>query len=133
MRLTIGIRTAQAGAGGRAASGLPGQQRPDALWARRIGSRPRASGLAALEWAKENDRRLLAVVTDMRPERIVPEVRQRLNACGGGAIAAMLAACREHGATEASVLRHASSFETLRRVAPQTPDNAVGYAGVVVG
>ena len=48
-------------------------------------------------------------------------------------IAAMLAACREHGATEARVLRHASSYETLADVHPQPPTNAVGYAGVIVG
>lgn len=94
---------------------------------------PAGVGLSALEWAKENDRRLLSVVTDMQAEKVVTEVRQRLNACGGGAIAATMAACRDHGAAEASVLRHANSFETLRQVAPQTPDNAVGYAGVVIG
>jgi AmmeMemoRadiSam system protein B len=56
-----------------------------------------------------------------------------MSACGGGAIAAMLAACRELGAMEARVLRHASSYETLRDVAPQPATNAVGYAAVVVG
>jgi AmmeMemoRadiSam system protein B len=60
-------------------------------------------------------------------------VRHRASACGGGAIAAMLAACRELGATRATVLRHASSFETLAGVAPQRPVDAVGYAAVVVG
>jgi AmmeMemoRadiSam system protein B len=94
---------------------------------------PAGVGHPALQWAKENDRRLLSVVTDMTAEAVVPEVRQRSNACGGGAIAAMMAACREHGATRASVLRHANSYEVLREVAPQRPDNAVGYAAVVVG
>jgi AmmeMemoRadiSam system protein B len=69
----------------------------------------------------------------MRIDDVVPEVRQRANACGGGAIAAMLAACREAGATGATVLRHANSFETLAAVAPQPPTDAVGYAAVVVG
>ena len=94
---------------------------------------PAGVGTNALAWAKDNDRRLLELVTNMRVERIVPDVRARSNACGGGAIAAMLAACRERGATRSQVLRHASSFETLADVAPQRPDNAVGYAGVVVG
>jgi AmmeMemoRadiSam system protein B len=104
---------------------------------------PAGVGPEALEWAKENDRRLLSVVTDMTPEAVVPHVREHLNACGGGAIAAMLAACREHGAARASVLRHANSYEVLRHansyevlrdIAPgQRPDNAVGYAAVVVG
>ena len=94
---------------------------------------PAGVGEKALKWALDNDRQLLLAVTDMTPERIVPHVRERLNACGGGAIAAMMAACREHGAKEASVLRHTNSFEVLREVAPQPSDNAVGYAAVVVG
>lgn len=97
------------------------------------GFAPAGVGPAGLEWARANDRRLLERVTDLAAERIVPEVRQHLNACGGGAIAAMLGACRALGATSARVLRHASSFETLAKVAPQPPVDAVGYASVVVG
>jgi len=95
---------------------------------------PAGVGIEALDWAKENDRRLLDVVRNMTPERIVMEVRERQNACGGGAIAAMMSACREHGATHGDVLRHTNSYEVLREVVTDnTPDNAVGYAAVVVG
>lgn len=97
------------------------------------GFTPAGVGPAALEWAKDNDRRLLDLVTAMAVDRIVPEVRSRANACGGGAIAAMLSAARELGAKRADVLRHANSYETLRDVAPQRPVDAVGYAAVVVG
>jgi AmmeMemoRadiSam system protein B len=94
---------------------------------------PAGVGLAGLDWAKANDQRLLGLVAAMTPEAIVPEVRARANACGGGAIAAMLAASIDAGATRAELLRHATSFETLADVAPQPPDNAVGYAAMVVG
>jgi AmmeMemoRadiSam system protein B len=94
---------------------------------------PAGIGAAGLNWARGNDERLLRVVAEMTPEGVVPEVRAHLNACGGGAIAAMLAASMEAGAARARVLRHASSFQTLAAVAPQTAENAVGYAGVVVG
>jgi AmmeMemoRadiSam system protein B len=94
---------------------------------------PVGVGAHGLAWAKENDRRLLDLVTDMRVEAIVPEVRDRLNACGPGAIAAMMAACREIGARGAQVLRHQNSCEALEKIAPQPPDNAVGYAAVLVG
>ena len=97
---------------------------------------PAGIGDDALEWARTNDRRLLDVVSAMAVEAVVPEVRANLNACGGGAIAAMLAACREHGAAagDVAVLRHETSDDVLRRVAPaQRSDNAVGYAAVVVG
>ncbi len=94
---------------------------------------PSGIGPAALEWAKENDRRILRLVTDMQAERVVPEAKSRLNACGAGAIAAMLSACREEGASHGKLLRHANSVETLAAVAPQPPTNAVGYAAVVIG
>jgi AmmeMemoRadiSam system protein B len=69
----------------------------------------------------------------MQEQSIVPEVRARHSACGAGAIAAMLAASKELGASRATLLRHTNSFETLAQVAPQPPDNAVGYASIVVG
>ncbi len=95
---------------------------------------PAGVGERALDWARDNDRHLLQIVTEMRVAQVVPVVRARQNACGGGAIAAMMAASREHGATAGTVLRHANSFETLASVAPHHgPDNAVGYASVVVG
>jgi AmmeMemoRadiSam system protein B len=93
---------------------------------------PAGTGLAGLDWAKQNDRRLLDRVQALVPEEVVSEVRHHQNACGGGAIAAMLSACREFGARQARVLTHANSYQTLAPVAPQTPDNAVGYASVVV-
>ena len=94
---------------------------------------PAGVGRMAMAWALDNDRRILRVVTDMTPEKIVPEVKTHNNACGAGAIAAMMSACLERGAKKALVLRHASSYQTLATVAPQPPDNAVGYAAVWVG
>ena len=96
------------------------------------GFAPAGIGEQGLAWAKDNDRRLLDLVADLAAERVVPEVRARANACGGGAIAAMLSACRDFGAARADVLRHANSYETLADVAPQRPVDAVGYAAVVV-
>lgn len=94
---------------------------------------PGGIGPQGLQWAKENDRRLLDVVTGFDPQRVVAEVSTHANACGGGAIAAMMAACQAAGATAARVLRHASSYETLMAIRPQPPTDAVGYAAVVVG
>jgi AmmeMemoRadiSam system protein B len=96
------------------------------------GFAPGGIGPHGLEWAKQNDRKLLERVENFQIDAIVPEVATRLNACGGGAIAAMLAACRAFGAGSATVLSHASSYETLKDVAPQPPVNAVGYASVIV-
>lgn len=97
------------------------------------GFTPAGVGPQAMRWTKANDQRLLGLVSSMAIDQIIPEVRQRQNACGAGAIAAMLAACAELGARNVRVLQHATSFETLAEVAPQPPNNAVGYAAVVVG
>jgi AmmeMemoRadiSam system protein B len=94
---------------------------------------PAGVGIEAMNWAKQNDQRVLSLVAGMQSDRVIPEVRQNLNACGAGAIVAMMEACREGGASMGKVLRHATSYETLAEVAPQPPTNAVGYASVVVG
>jgi AmmeMemoRadiSam system protein B len=93
---------------------------------------PAGLGPPALDWAMQNDQRLLELVMQLAADKIVPEVRSRFNACGAGAIAAMLAACHEYGATSATVITHANSCQTLAQIAPQPPTNAVGYASVVV-
>jgi hypothetical protein len=97
------------------------------------GFTPAGVGESALDWAMDNDRRILRLITNMTPEKIVNEAKAHQNACGAGAIAAMMAACQFEGATSAVILRHANSYQTLADIAPQTPDNAVGYAGVLVG
>jgi len=97
--------------------------------------------LRRLDGSSHEERDLFASLAERRErdvrldakEQIVPEARSRLNACGGGAIAAMLSAARELGATRADVLRHNNSFETLANVRPQRPVDAVGYAAVIVG
>jgi AmmeMemoRadiSam system protein B len=94
---------------------------------------PAGVGVGAMNWAKQNDQRVLNLVAGMQSERIISEVRQHHNACGPGAIVAMMEACRVSGAGVGKVLRHATSYETLAEVAPQPPTNAVGYASVVVG
>ena len=86
-----------------------------------------------MNWAKQNDQRLLNLIAGMQSDRIIGEVREHQNACGAGAIVAMLEACKVAGASAVKILRHATSYETLAAVAPQPPTNAVGYASVVVG
>jgi hypothetical protein len=94
---------------------------------------PAGVGVNAMKWELDNDRRLIDLVVRMQPEAVLPEIRSHLNACGGGAIVAMMAACRELGASDGKLLSHANSYQTLEKVSPIPPDNAVGYAAVVVG
>jgi AmmeMemoRadiSam system protein B len=94
---------------------------------------PQGVGPAGLQWAKEvNDRRILELVTALRMDEVVPEAAEHRNACGPGAIAATLAAAQAAGATTGYVLRHTNSNETLCGRYGEM-DDAVGYAGVVLG
>jgi AmmeMemoRadiSam system protein B len=83
--------------------------------------------------AKAHDLRLLSLVESLRAQEIVPEAQAHHNACGAGAVAAMLAAACECGATAAQLLRHTSSHETLAHLEQQKGDVSVGYAAVAVG
>jgi AmmeMemoRadiSam system protein B len=98
-----------------------------------FGLTPAGLGQTGMDWMMANDRRVIDLTLKMQVEAIVPEVRARLNACGAGAIAAMLAACGELGAAQAKLLRHANSYQTFGAAAGQPPDNFVGYASIVVG
>jgi AmmeMemoRadiSam system protein B len=94
----------------------------------RYGFAPRGVGPAALAWAKENDQRLLDDVVHLRAEEIVPRSAADRSACGGGAIAAVVAAARALGASQGILLEHTTSYDVqpLGR-----PEDFVGYAAVV--
>jgi hypothetical protein len=92
---------------------------------------PAGDGPEGVRWAKENnDRRILDLILDMQPDRIVPEAAQHKNACGSGAIAAAIAACQQLGATRGLLLHHTNSYEVLHDRYPDALTDAVGYAAV---
>jgi MEMO1 family protein len=95
---------------------------------------PAGPGLKGIRWAMGNDQRLLDLITDMQADMIVAETQANLNACGGGAIAALLGACNEWGATRANILEHTNSYAVLSKaLGRESSDNSVGYAAVVIG
>lgn len=95
---------------------------------------PEGLGERGLAWAKDvNDQRLIELMRRMKAEEIVREVSEHRNACGGGAIAATLAACQLAGARQGVLLAHVSSQEVARAVLNRVSDDAVGYAGMVFG
>lgn len=94
---------------------------------------PQGVGPVGITWARDvNDRRMIDAIRAMREEAIVPEARENLNACGAGAVAATLAACKALGATRASLIEHTTSFDVLRSLEPAAKDS-VGYAGMLIG
>lgn len=97
----------------------------------RYGMTPAGVGRQGIAWATDNDKRLLELVESMSAEQIVDETSQHLNACGGGAVAATIAACRALGAEHGYVLNHTNSYEMLKPYYPSDRSDAVGYASVV--
>lgn len=96
------------------------------------GFTPRGVGIDGLRWAKDvNDRRMIDLMLALRAESAVAEAKVNQNACGAGAIAATIAACRACGATRAGLLDHTTSHEALCAVRPERPRDAVGYAGLI--
>ena len=93
---------------------------------------PGGTGRVGERWTRANDRRLLDVIEALDAEGVVPETRQRGNACGPGAVAATIAACRTLGATRGVCLEYTNSYEVMLALHPHDPgDVTVGYASVV--
>jgi AmmeMemoRadiSam system protein B len=95
------------------------------------GFMPGGAGRDGLEWARENDRRLLKLVETLRAPAVIEEARARQNACGAGAIAAAIAACAAMGATRGLTLDYTTSAEVMEQTYHTRADDAVGYASVV--
>lgn len=93
---------------------------------------PGGTGQAGLDYSVANDRKILDLIETMQAEEIIPHARTHHNACGAGAIAATLAACRQLGATAGHTLKYTNSQEVMRQLTPnQTDETTVGYASVV--
>jgi MEMO1 family protein len=92
---------------------------------------PKGAGESGLTWARQvNDRRMIDLICRLDADAVVPEAKRNQNACGAGAIAATIAACRRAGASRGVLLRHTTSEEVLRDRGGRMGD-AVGYAGIV--
>lgn len=93
---------------------------------------PGGPGRQGVAWAAANDRRMIDLMERMAAERVVAESDERQNACGAGAVAATIAACRALGATAGRLLAYDNSYEITHRLYPADDDDTtVGYASVV--
>jgi MEMO1 family protein len=93
---------------------------------------PGGRGSQGVDWAVDNDRRMIDLIEAMAAADTVAEARQRGNACGAGAIAATIAACRRLGATAGRCLDYTNSYEVMQTLyASHGDDTTVGYASVV--
>ena len=93
---------------------------------------PGGTGQTGLDFSVSNDRAILDLIEAMDAEGIIPHAQARRNACGAGAIAATVAACRQLGAAAGHTLKYTNSQEIMRQLAPALADETtVGYASVV--
>jgi len=95
----------------------------------RFGFTPAGMGKKALDWVKEkNDRSLIELMQKLAADQIVEEACKHHNACGSGAIAAVLSFAKAHHRTQAHLLAYTTSWD----VDPErTIESFVGYAGLV--
>jgi len=99
---------------------------------RAYGFCPGGRGQAGANWTKDNDARMIDLIQAMDAEKIVPEAEEHRNACGAGAVAAAVAACRAMGARRGICLAYTTSFDVMNELCPGRADDAtVGYASVV--
>lgn len=93
---------------------------------------PKGVGAEGMAWAKEvNDRRMVQLMLAMIEREAVREAQSNMNACGGGAIAATIAACKAIGAQRAELIEHTTSEEVLTAAGYEPMQDSVGYAGIV--
>ena len=95
---------------------------------------PAGPGAEGYRWAHEvNDRALIDRMVAMRADRIVAQAAADRSACGGGAIAAVMAASARLGAQSGYLLEHTDSTRELAPLGYGDEHNSVGYAGIVFG
>lgn len=95
------------------------------------GFMPAGRGSTGLAWAKSNDRKMLNLVEKMDAEGVLEEASIHQNACGAGAVAATISACKVMGGTEGITLEYTTSAEVIERIYGSREDDSVGYASVV--
>lgn len=93
---------------------------------------PHGKGRGGIEWAKsENDRRFIDLVCSMDYTGVVDEATEHRSACSAGAVAATMAASAAAGAKQGVLLEHTTSSEVASKLTGASPQDSVGYAGIV--
>jgi AmmeMemoRadiSam system protein B len=98
----------------------------------RYGFAPMGTGEKALEWASEiNDRQFVDFALEMQPEGMLSTAAENYNACGAGAAAAVVAAAKELGKTQGTLLEHTDSNTIMADKMGSRSSESVGYAAIV--
>jgi AmmeMemoRadiSam system protein B len=98
----------------------------------RYGFAPMGTGQKALKWASEvNDAEFIDFTLQMQPEKMLSTAERNCNACGAGAAAAAVAAAKELGSTQGTLLAHTDSNTIMAEKMGSGSTESVGYAAIV--
>jgi len=87
---------------------------------------PKGTGSDSVRWVQnDNDRRVIDLMLDMRPEEVIQEALTQQNACCPGAAATAITAAKHLGSQKAFAIAYATSYDK------QPSDSFVGYTGIV--
>jgi MEMO1 family protein len=98
----------------------------------RYGFTPMGIGQNALEWAhKVNDMKFIELALSMEPDELLSNSAENGNACGPGAVAAVIAAAKKLGPQKGILLGHTNSNEVLLNMGGHAGNDSVGYASII--
>jgi AmmeMemoRadiSam system protein B len=90
------------------------------------GFMPEGTGRSAVDWVCNiNDKRMIDLMLEMDPSRVISEALKHQNACCSGAAATAIAAAKQLGADHADSIVYATSYDK------GPSDSFVGYTGIV--
>ena len=89
---------------------------------------PAGTGINGVEWARNNDKKLIKLIENIEAENIIPEAASNHSACGSGAIAATLGFAQYRGIRSGLTLEHVLSYDIMPS---DPPELSVGYASIV--
>jgi len=101
-------------------------------YGRNYGFAPWGEGADAYNRMRENDRRIINLALSLDADAIIAESQKNFNACGGGALAAAVAAAKAMGAQTGALVQYTTSHDVSGERADEF-DFAVGYAGILLG
>lgn len=124
---------------GRIMASLPGHKRIVCLastdlthYGPRYGFTPQGTGPEAIRWAKEiNDMELIRAAVEMNSIAVLQSAEAHWNACGAGAVAALIETVRVLGREKGILLGHTHSSEVMQEKYGQPSQESVGYAAIV--
>lgn len=93
-----------------------------------FGFAPHGDGHEALVWMKKNDRSMIGRLEKLEQNEILTEALSHRNACGSGALTALLAAVTTLGAKHGYLIEYKTSFDSESGA---YFTSGVGYAGIV--